>query len=102
VEFASLTSRDVRVGELSAAEGRQLLGEFEALVATALNTLTPGASDFALAQQYVSHFSTSLRGPDALHLAIARNHGAEFVATLDEGMLSAAKKLKVAARRGIR
>ena len=55
-----------------------------------------------LAQQYAANFSAKLRAPDALHLAVAHNNDAEFVATLDEGMLFAAKKLKVAARRGIR
>jgi predicted nucleic acid-binding protein len=102
VEFASLTSRDVRVGALTADQGRQMIEEFDALVAASLNTVTPGANDFALAKEYVSHFSTHLRGPDALHLAVAHNHGAEFVATLDEGMLAAAKKVKMPARRVIR
>lgn len=102
VEFASLASRDVRAGELTEKEGQLLIGEFEAMVAASLNVVTPGASDFALAQEFLSRFSTRLRGPDALHLAVARNLGVEFVATLDEGMLSAAKTLKVAARRVIR
>ena len=39
---------------------------------------------------------------DALHLAVAHNNGVEFIATLDDGMLSAAKKLKIPARRVIR
>ena len=58
--------------------------------------------DFDLAQEYVAHFSTQLRAPDALHLAVAHNNGMEFVATLDEGMLAAAKKLKISAKRVIR
>ena len=110
IEFASLISRDARMGALhdarsgalTVAQGRKLIAEFDAMVADALLVLTPTANDFTLAQQYVANFSTKLRAPDALHLAVAHNNGAEFVATLDEGMLFAAKKLKVAARRAIR
>ena len=110
VEFASFASRDARNGAsrdarngaLTVAQARKLIAEFDAMVADALLVLTPTANDFTLAQQYVANFSTKLRAPDALHLAVAHNNGAEFVATLDEGMLFAAKKLKVAARRVIR
>jgi len=102
VEFASLISRDVRVGFLSAIQGKRLIAEFESIVAASLEILIPGSNDFDLAQEYVANFSTQLRGPDALHLAVAHNNGMEFVATLDDGMLSAAKKLKIPARRVIR
>ena len=102
VEFTSLISRDARMGALTVAQTRKLIAEFDAMVADALIVLTPTAYDFTLAQQYVANFSTRLRAPDALHLAIAHNNDAEFVATLDDGMLVAAKKLKLAARRGIR
>ncbi len=102
VEFASLISRDARMGALTVAQGRKLIAEFDAMVADALVVLTPTANDFTLAQLYAANFSSKLRAPDALHLAVAHNNDAEFIATLDEGMLFAAKKLKVAARRAIR
>ncbi|MBI5752537.1 MAG: type II toxin-antitoxin system VapC family toxin [Hydrogenophilales bacterium] len=102
VEFASLISRDVRMGTLTAAQGKRLIAEFDSIVAASLVVLIPSANDFSLAQEYVANFATQLRGPDALHLAVAHNNGGEFVATLDEGMLAAAKKLKISARRGIR
>jgi predicted nucleic acid-binding protein len=102
VEFASLTSRDVRMGALTAGQGRRLIAEFESMITSSLIALIPSANDFDLAQEYVANFATQLRGPDALHLAVAHNNGVEFVATLDNGMLSAAKKLKVPARRVIR
>ena len=102
VEFVCLVSREVRMGALTVAQARRLIAEFDAMVADALIVLTPTANDFTLAQQYFANFSTKLRAPDALHLALAHNNGAEFVATLDEGMLFAAKKLKMAARRVIR
>lgn len=102
VEFASLTSRDVRMGALTAGQGRRLIAEFESMITASLISLVPGANDFDLAREYVANFATQLRGPDALHLAVAHNNGVDFVATLDNGMLFAAKKLKVRARRVIR
>ena len=102
VEFASLTSRDVRMGALTAAQGQRLITEFGSMIAISLLALIPSANDFDLAQEYVANFATRLRGPDALHLAVAHNNEAEFIATLDNGMLFAAKKLKIPARRVIR
>ncbi len=102
VEFASLISRDVRMGTLTAGEGKHLIAEFTSIIAASLEVLTPSGKDFDLAQEYVANFSTQLRGPDALHLAVAHNNGMEFIATLDDGMLSAAKKLKIPAQRVIR
>ena len=102
VEFASLVSRDVRMGALTVGQGRRLIAEFDSMIAVSLVALIPSANDFNLAQEYVVNFATQLRGPDALHLAVAHNNGVEFIATLDDGMLSAAKKLKIPARRVIR
>ena len=102
IEFSSLISRDVRTRTITAIQGRRLIAEFAAVSVEALVMLTPGANDFELALEYVSHFATYLRGPDALHLAIARNNGVEFIATLDAGMLAAAKRLKIRARRVVR
>ncbi len=102
VEFASLVSRDVRMGALTAGQGRRLIAEFDSMVTASLVVLIPSGNDFDLAHEYVANFATQLRGPDALHLAVAHNNGVEFIATLDGGMLSAAKKLKVPARRVIR
>lgn len=102
VEFASLISRDVRMGVLTVAQGQRLIAEFDSMMAASLVVWIPGGSDYDLAQQYVAAFATQLRGPDALHLAVAHNNEAEFIATLDDGMLFAAKKLKIPARRVIR
>ena len=79
-----------------------MIAEFDSMIAASLIALIPSANDFDLAQEYVANFATQLRGPDALHLAVAHNNGVEFIATLDNGMLSAAKKLKIRARRVIR
>ena len=99
VEFASLISRDVRMNVLTTAQGRSLLAEFDSIIAASFVVVSPNSYDFELAQEYVAHFSTHLRAPDALHMAVAHNNGMDYIATLDEGMLAAAKKLKVPARR---
>lgn len=102
VEFASVMAREVRMGLLDASVASALLAEFESMVDASLHLLAPTPADFKLAHSFVANFATGLRGPDALHLAIARNNAVAEILTLDEGMLLAAKVLKIRARRGIR
>jgi len=101
VEFASVLARDVRMKIIDKASARKLLEEFDALAEESLHVLIPAAPDFGLARDFVADFATRLRGPDALHLAIARNNDAEEILTLDADLLAAAKVLKIKARRGI-
>lgn len=75
---------------------------FDATVAASFAVLVHNSYDFELAGQYIANFATQLRAPDALHLAVAHNNGVGVVATLDEEMLSAARRLKIQARRAIR
>jgi predicted nucleic acid-binding protein len=102
VEFTSVIARDVRMKTIDKTTGRKLIEEFDALAEGSLHMLIPIATDFGLARDFVAEFATRLRGPDALHLAIARNNDAEEILTLDDDMLFAAKVLKIQARRGIR
>ncbi len=64
-------------------------------MADSFQILAPGVADYELAKEYIQHFATKLRAGDALHLAIASNHGAKTFYTLDEGLLNAAKLPKV-------
>ena len=102
VEFTSVIAREVRIRAISEASAHTLIGEFDVLVDESFHLLVPTLADFDLAHDFVANFSTKLRGPDALHLAIARNNEIEEVLTLDSGLLAAAKILKIKARRGIR
>ena len=102
VEFASVIAREVRIKALGEASARKLIDEFDSLADESFHMLIPTIADFALARDFVADFATRLRGPDALHLAIARNNFIEEVLTLDNGLLTAAKRLKIKARRGIR
>jgi predicted nucleic acid-binding protein len=102
VEFASLIAREVRMGGLAEADALLAIGQFDEMVAGSFQVLAPGAADYELAKAYVQHFDTGLRAGDALHLAIASNNGAKMFYTLDEGLLIAARLLKVNAKRGIK
>lgn len=102
VEFASLIAREVRMGALAEEEAMRAIGQFDELVAESFQVLAPNVADFELAKRYIQHFASKLRAGDALHLAIASNRQAKTLYTLDEGLLAAAKMLKVPASRGIK
>lgn len=102
VEFASLIAREVRMGGLAESDALLAIAQFDELVTDSFQIVTPGIADYELAKDYIQHFATKLRAGDALHLAIASNHGAQTFYTLDEGLLNAAKLMKVQASRGIK
>lgn len=102
VEFSSLIAREVRMGGLTDADALLAIGQFDEMVAESFQILAPGVADYELAKAYVQHFDTGLRAGDALHLAVAANSGAKIFYTLDEGLLNAARLLKVNAKRGIK
>lgn len=102
VEFASLIAREVRMGGLAESDALLAIGQFDELVTESFQVLVPAIADYELAKTYVQHFAAKLRAGDALHLAIASNHSAKTLYTLDAGLLNAARLLKVHASRGIK
>ena len=76
--------------------------EFERMLSESFELLVPSAADFAAAAKYLEVPKTGLRAGDALHLAIAANHGARKILTLDAGFIDAGKQLKLPVSRGIR
>ena len=102
VEFASLIAREVRMGGFAESDALLAIAQFDELVTDSFQIVTPGIADYELAKTTIQHFATKLRAGDALHLAIASNHGAQTFYTLDEGLLNAAKLMKVHASRGIK
>jgi predicted nucleic acid-binding protein len=100
VEFCSLVAREVRMKHFSARTAEMIIAEFEALVHESCQVWLPGATDYDVARTLLTHFDSGLRSGDALHLAIARNQGADKILTLDEGLLKAARLLKIPASRG--
>ena len=102
IEFASLIAREVRMGGLTESDALLAIGQFDQLVTDSFQVVVPSVVDYELAKGYIQHFATKLRAGDALHLAIANNTGAKTFYTLDEGLLNAAKLMKVHASRGIK
>jgi len=95
VEFSSLIAREVRMGGLD-------LQTVEAMVDESFFVLLPNADDFGLAKRYLGRFETRLRAGDALHLAIANNHRAAVIYSLDRTLLDAGKILNLPVSMGIR
>ena len=101
VEFSSLLAREVRMGGLAAAAAREADAEFESVATASFLVLLPSAGDFDLAKEYLAHHRSGLRAGDALHLAIARNHGSESIYSLDNTLLKAGRSLGLPMTRGV-
>ena len=102
VELASLVARKVRMGQLSASEAAAVRREFARILVESFEILVPTAADYATATEFLAIPKSGLRAGDALHLAIAANHGATRILTLDNGFVAAGKLLKLPVTRGIR
>ena len=102
VELYSLVSRKVRMGELSDSQAAVVRREFDRVLAESFEMLVPTAADFAAAAKYLESPRTGLRAGDALHLAIAANHRAKRILTLDQGFVEAGKLLKLPVTLGIK
>ena len=101
VELASLVSRKLRMGEFSGAEADAVRAEFDRVLSESFELLLPKAPDFATAARYLETPGTGLRAGDALHLAIAVNHGARQILTLDMGLIDAGRQMTLPVTRGI-
>jgi predicted nucleic acid-binding protein len=98
VEFASALSRKVRMRELSVRHARSAFDRFDEHCSEGyfrLVSIEPGA--YELACKWLSGFETSLRGADALHVAVAYLNGEELL-TADSVLARSAKNLRVKVR----
>jgi predicted nucleic acid-binding protein len=102
VEFSSLIAREVRMGGLDVQAATRADARFEAMVDESFSVLLPNADDFGLAKRYLGRFETGLRAGDALHLAVANNHHALAIYSLDKTLLEAGKILELPVSMGIR
>jgi uncharacterized protein len=100
-EFSSAVGIKQRSGQISAAQADDAVARFRVIVPDYFIVLVPREQDFDLATEYLSHRELGLRSGDALHLAIAANHRAECLYSLDKGLISAAARLNVPAALGI-
>jgi predicted nucleic acid-binding protein len=93
LEFSSVVARAVRMGRLEAKVALRADLEFESKVEDSFTVLMPNAGDYELAKRFLLNFETGLRPGDAFHLAIASNHQAHAIYSLDDGMIKAGGKL---------
>ena len=101
VELASLVARKLRMGELSATDADAVRRECRQILKESFKILLPTAADFASATVYLEMPKTGLRAGDAFHLAIAANHGARKILSLDQGFIKAGKHLKLPVSAGL-
>jgi len=102
VEFSSLIAREVRMGRLDGAAAMRADARFGEMVEASFTILLPTAGDFTLARQYLRNPETGLRAGDALHLAVAANHHAAAIYSLDKILLRAGTVLRLPVSMGIR
>ncbi len=93
-ELTSALSIKVRSGELDAADRARLAGVFTRLRTESLTVLPINRDHFATAARFVEQFSLGLRAADAMHLAVAADHGARLC-TLDRRLADAATTFAV-------
>jgi predicted nucleic acid-binding protein len=102
LEFSSVLTREVRSGRLQRQAALDAEARFDILMAESFTRITPTAADFQLSRQYLGSTEARLRIGDAFHLAIAKNHGASTILSLDKGLVRAADIFGLSASVGIR
>jgi uncharacterized protein len=100
VEFASLLSRRVRVGELDVTLMQTVMQSFQEDIAQSFSLITVTAVDFQLASEFLLQWQTGLRAGDALHLAIAQRARVQNLLSLDRGLIDAAQQFGIPADSG--
>ena len=100
VEFASLLTRRVRMGELTQEVVEEVTKAFEADLAEAYMVFSVNREDFSLASEFLLRGNTGLRAGDALHLGIAYNRRTDNILSLDRGLIAVVKVLGINASSG--
>ena len=93
-EFSAALSIKVRTGQLSPVNRSDVLAVFRSMAEASLDVVAVSRLDFAAAARFSDQHATGLRAGDALHLAIASNHGYRLV-SLDRRLGEAAQALGV-------
>lgn len=95
VEFSSLVSRRVRMGELNLEQMEAVINALKEDTAQSYTVFAVTTADFILAAEFIQQWQTGLRAGDALHLAIAQNYSVENLLSLDRGLIDAARQLSI-------
>lgn len=98
LEVSSAIARQVRTKELTTQQAQLALADFDDWRTKQIGArLEP--TDFQAAEGYLRRLDLTLRGPDALHIAVAKRLGLPLW-TFDQGMLASAGALGVSASQG--
>ncbi len=95
-EFSSALSIKIRTGQLTESTAKVVHREFQALISGGLRLVPVSRMAFKEAAEMAQSYKHGLRSGDSLHLAVAREIGAETIATLDRVMIKNAEHLKMA------
>ncbi len=93
-EMSSAMAIKLRSGLINLAQRAAALAMFNRLVAESFSVLGVTGGQFRAAARFVDQHGLGLRAGDALHLAVAAEHGA-VVMTLDRRLLQAGPVLGV-------
>ena len=93
-EFSAALSIKVRTGQLDPGHRAEVLAMFRSMAEVSLDVVAVSHLDFAAAARFSDQQATGLRAGDALHLAIAANHGYRLV-SLDRVLTRAGLQLGV-------
>lgn len=96
-EFSSAMSIKLRTGEIALDHRAAALSAFRKMTADSLTVLTVTGAHFRTAANFADQHSVGLKAGDALHLAVASEHGAT-VCTFDRRIVSAGPLLGVSVR----
>ncbi len=93
-EMSSAFALKLRTAQINLEQRAAALAMFNKLVVDSFTVLPVNGSHFRTAARFVDHHSLGLRAGDALHLAVAAEHGAT-VHTLDQRLAAGGPVLGV-------
>lgn len=93
-EFSSALALKVRTAQLTAEERATVLAAFASLVENSLIVLGVNRHNFRTAAHFTDQYATGVRSGDALHLAVAAEHGLPLV-SFDKVLVQAATSFGV-------
>jgi uncharacterized protein len=96
-EMSSAMAIKLRTGQITLEQRALALGMFNKLVTESFTVLAVTGAHFRTAARFVDQHLLGLRAGDALHLAVASEHGAT-VHTLDQRLAESGPALGVSAR----
>lgn len=93
-EFSSALSMKLRTGQISTGERNTTLAAFNHLLGSSFEILPVSPAHYRTAARFCERFELGLRAGDALHVAVAMEHGTQIV-TFDRPLAEAGNLLGV-------